>query len=162
MTLLIGYGNPGRGDDGIGPAFAHWAEAQALPGLTVISDFQLKVEHAIQISEASQVIFVDACIGADRPVTLEPLAPSPSARIDSHSLHPSTVLGLTQLLFDATPPAFILAIAGTSFEMLHDGLSDTAQRNIDIAQTHFLRWFHDAQVTERPTPVEKGSFPAPG
>lgn len=141
MTLLIGYGNPGRGDDGIGPEFARWATDQAFPGLDVISDFQLKVEYAIRISSASRVIFVDACTDADEVVRLDTLAPSDSFRIDSHTLHPAALLGLAGLLFEATPPAYILAIAGTEFEMFHEELSPAAKRNIAKAQRRFADWY---------------------
>ena len=41
--LVIGYGNPGRRDDGLGPALAARLEALALPGVTVESDFQLAI-----------------------------------------------------------------------------------------------------------------------
>ena len=34
-TLLLGWGNPGRLDDGLGPALAETIERLALPGLTV-------------------------------------------------------------------------------------------------------------------------------
>ncbi|MBT8476123.1 MAG: hydrogenase maturation protease [Rhodobacteraceae bacterium] len=142
MTLLIGYGNPGRGDDGLGPEFARWAVEQALPGLVVMSDFQLKVEHAIAVSSATRVIFVDSCIGHSQGCTLDPLKPSQDTAIDSHSLHPAAVLSLASMLFDATPPAFVLAIGGTDFEMLHDGLSQDAERNLAEAKRRFLDWFH--------------------
>lgn len=43
--LLIGYGNPGRGDDGLGPALAAAIEAMELPGVTVEADYQLMVDQ---------------------------------------------------------------------------------------------------------------------
>ena len=49
-TLLIGYGNPGRGDDGLGPAFARRIAARGLPGVTVEIDYQLTVDHALMIA----------------------------------------------------------------------------------------------------------------
>ena len=62
---LIGYGNPGRGDDGLGPAFAAWAETQAFPGVAVKTDYQLTVDHALLIAEAKRVVFVDAMMNAE-------------------------------------------------------------------------------------------------
>ena len=53
--LLLGYGNPGRCDDGLGPAFAARIEARGLPGLDVFTDYQLTVDHALQIVDGVQV-----------------------------------------------------------------------------------------------------------
>ena len=58
--LLIGYGNPGRADDGLGPALADRIEALDLPGLTVESDYQLSIEHAALAAGHDIVIFADA------------------------------------------------------------------------------------------------------
>ncbi len=155
MSLLIGYGNPGRGDDGLGPEFAKWASAQALPGLDVIVDFQLKVEHAISVASASRVLFVDACTDSEEAFSLSQLTPSEAIHIDSHSLHPTAVLSLARLLFDATPPAHVLAITGTRFEMLHDELSMVAHRNLAEAKKGFLNWYagtvsgHTAETSSR-------------
>ena len=39
--LVIGYGNPGRLDDGLGPAFAERIQAMELPSVTVESNTSL-------------------------------------------------------------------------------------------------------------------------
>ena len=49
--LLIGFGNPGRLDDGLGPALADAIEKLALPGVTVESNYQLTVEDAAEIAK---------------------------------------------------------------------------------------------------------------
>ncbi|MDJ0822728.1 MAG: hydrogenase maturation protease [Paracoccaceae bacterium] len=142
MTLLIGYGNPGRGDDGLGPSFAAWAAEQDLAGLEVISDFQLKVEHAMTVADAARVIFVDSSVDGAVGCDLAPLEPSQDFAIDSHRLHPAALLSLAKLMFNATPPAYLLAIHGTDFDMLHDGLSPQAEDNFALAKDRFLGWFH--------------------
>ena len=42
---------PGRGDDGLGPAFAERIAARGLRGLPVDIDYQLTVEHALQVAD---------------------------------------------------------------------------------------------------------------
>ncbi len=157
MTLLIGYGNPGRGDDGLGPAFATWAAEQALPGLTVITDFQLKVEHAMAVAKARRVLFVDSSVDCPEGSTLAPLAPSQAFKIDSHRLHPAAVLSLANLMFDATPPAFLLAIGGTSFDILRDGLSAEAESNLARAKDLFQSWFEGEARPHTPTQRSTGT-----
>ncbi|EAV45491.1 Ni,Fe-hydrogenase maturation factor [Stappia aggregata IAM 12614] len=63
--LLIGYGNPGRGDDGLGPALSEAIAARSLPGLEVDTDYQLVAEHALAVSSHDVVIFADAEIGGE-------------------------------------------------------------------------------------------------
>ena len=46
QTLLLGWGNDGRRDDGLGPAFARIFAERGLSRLTVSSDYQLQVEDA--------------------------------------------------------------------------------------------------------------------
>ena len=47
--LLIGYGNPGRRDDGLGPALAGAIAAADLPGVEVESGYQLLPEDALAV-----------------------------------------------------------------------------------------------------------------
>ena len=42
--LLLGYGNPGRLDDGLGAAFCGEIEKMDLPGVNIEADYQLTVE----------------------------------------------------------------------------------------------------------------------
>jgi len=58
--LVFGYGNPSRGDDALGPEFvrrleACCADAIACGALEVLTDFQLQVEHALDLQERAVV-----------------------------------------------------------------------------------------------------------
>ena len=74
---LIGYGNPGRCDDGLGPAFAARIAARDLPGVTVSTDYQLTVDHALEIAQADRVVFADALMRSDAPFRFGPVSPAP-------------------------------------------------------------------------------------
>lgn len=143
MTLLICYGNPGRGDDALGPEFAKWVSGQSFPGVDLIVDFQLKVEHAISVSAASRVLFVDSTLDTTEAFTLEVVVPSSAKTIDSHSLYPASVLNLARLLFGRAPPAHVLAIGGFEFGHLSEGLSRGADRNLAKAKSGFLDWLRN-------------------
>lgn len=140
MTLVICYGNPGRGDDGLGPEFALRLEARDLPEVEVLSEFQLKVEHAVRLAETDRVVFVDAALSGDTPYLFSELAPAAAGDLSSHSVSPETVLALAQMHFGATCPAYVLAITGTAFDLLHDGLSASAAANLEAAEAFFLDW----------------------
>ena len=147
--LLIGYGNPGRCDDGLGPAFAARLAAQQLPGLTIASDYQLTVDHAMSISEADQVVFVDADLDAEPPYRFGRISAAAHPEIGSHSLDPSSVLALTRSLYGVTPAAFVLGIAGHEFGEVREGLSAFAKHNLDRAETFFIEWLSDPAVAAK-------------
>jgi hydrogenase maturation protease len=84
-VLVIGYGNPGRADDGLGPALAEGLEALRIPGLTVESDYQLSIEHAAMAAEHDIVVFADADPLADGPFYLRQVDPAAGGRFTSHA-----------------------------------------------------------------------------
>ncbi|MCL4804536.1 MAG: hydrogenase maturation protease, partial [Anaerolineae bacterium] len=60
--LVIGYGNPLRGDDGVGWRVVEALE-ESLSASSLIAVHQLTPELAGTISEVGQVVFVDATAG---------------------------------------------------------------------------------------------------
>lgn len=151
MTLLVlCYGNPGRGDDGLGPAFAKRLEAQQPPGLKVLTEFQLKVEHAIDAADAEQVVFVDATLDRRTPFTFAECTPDETGNVSSHRISPGMVLALAQLHFGSTPRAHVLGIAGAEFDHLHEGLSLGAQQNLDHAERFFRGWLTEQSDGTQP------------
>lgn len=138
-VLLIGYGNPGRGDDGLGPALAARIEARALPGVTVDIDYQLTVDHAALIAGQDVVVFADAMMGLDRPFQLTPVEGTAEA-LGSHQVSPQAALTLAGLLFGQTPPGWVLAISGQDFGEVKEGLSPQATANLTLAEAHLLAW----------------------
>jgi hydrogenase maturation protease len=138
--LVIGYGNPGRGDDGLGPALAAQIEALALAGVTVDSDYQLTVDHAPLIAAHDLVVFADAMIGLDVPFRLSEIAQTQPETLGSHQVSPEAALSLAGLLFGHAPPGWILAIAGADFGEVKEGLSPHALANLGQAVDHLRDW----------------------
>lgn len=140
MVLLIAYGNPGRGDDGLGPALAERIGRRGLPGVVIKIDYQLKVEHALDLSNAEVVVFADAQIGARAPYDFSPAHPETAAGISSHELSPGALLALANLMFDAAPRAFTLGISGVEFDRIEEGLSDQGKTNLGLAEAFLVQW----------------------
>lgn len=147
--LIFSWGNPSRGDDALGPLFAEVVQAQGLAGTDVdyLTDFQLQVEHALDLHERKAVLFVDASTRTDGPaVSLERIWPEEDHSFSSHALSPQAVLHVFQELQDiAPPPAWQLAIRGESFE-LGQGLSAAAETHLQAALLAFQDWY--AQLPE--------------
>jgi hydrogenase maturation protease len=139
-VLVIGYGNPGRGDDGLGPALAEAVAALHLPGVTVESDYQLTVDHAAMIAAHDRVIFADAMIGLAEPCRLTPVSAETPGGMGSHQISPEAALHLAGLLFGHAPPGWILAIAGADFGEVSEGLSPVARENLGQAVAVLQDW----------------------
>ncbi len=147
MIRLIGYGNPGRGDDGLGPALV--THMMDLPDVHVSSHYQLTVDHALLIADARIVVFADALMHADTPYEFTAITASTAYDVTSHSLSPQAVLALCQTLYGHAPRGFVLGITGHDFGEVKEGLSPIAQSNLTFA-TAFLRdWFAQHTVGGR-------------
>lgn len=118
MTLVIGFGNPLRGDDAVGPSVARAAEIER-SDVSVLTPHQLLPELAPDISAADVVVFIDAA--TDLPagaVRCQMVAPSSSPRLD-HMLSPAALVGLGLAAFDRAPQAWLVEIGAESFELGH-------------------------------------------
>lgn len=146
--LVIAYGNPGRGDDGLGPAVASVLAADpALAEVRFEVDYQLAVEHAALIAEAGAVVFIDAATEGAAPFTMVPVAAEADRTFSSHSASPGQLVGLAQDLFGAQPEAWLLAVRGYEFAPFTEVLSTDAAGNA-AAATDFLRSWLAQRVQE--------------
>lgn len=136
-TLVIGYGNTLRGDDGIGPAVAQEVDRLGVPGVRVIVAHQLTPELAADLADARLVVFVDATTGGE-PVTAVRLDGSPPAAPMTHAADPSSLLALAGAAYGRAPAGWLVTAAGTDFGF-RDGLSPTGQANAHEALGH-VRW----------------------
>jgi hydrogenase maturation protease len=129
-TLLIGYGNPGRGDDGLGPALAEAIAALGLPDLMVDIDFQLNVEDAWDLTGYDRAIFADAAVEGAEPFFWKELEPADSAEFSSHAASPAGVLKLAKDLFNAKVRGFVIGIRGYEFDVFGAPMTPRAQDNL--------------------------------
>ncbi|MDP1535963.1 MAG: hydrogenase maturation protease [Burkholderiales bacterium] len=146
--LVFGWGNPSRGDDALGPMFVEQllAQSQALPGAAPLSgvevqtDFQLQVEHALDLAGRKRVLFVDASLGCEAPFEVTVLQPSRDARFTTHAMSPEAVMQVfRQLHGTLPPPCTLLAIRGERFE-LGEPPSDAALAHLALAVAWCRRW----------------------
>jgi hydrogenase maturation protease len=114
-TLVIGYGNTLRGDDGVGPLVAEQVAAWNLPEVRAHSVHQLTPELAVEIAQAKVVYFVDACVGRSQ-ASIEPLEPIEEPNRIDHLWNPSVLLYLAKTLYDAAPVAYQVLIPAIQFD----------------------------------------------
>jgi hydrogenase maturation protease len=145
VTLVIGIGNPLRGDDGVGWwLLAELAAAAPVPGRTLRRVQQLTPELAAELAVAERALFVDAWLappGAG-PRLLEETAEAAAGgggpgAAGSHHLTPATLLAMASLLFGRRPPAAQLLVP--AFVLGHGDDLSAATRALLPAARRLLR-----------------------
>ncbi|HET9824082.1 MAG TPA: hydrogenase maturation protease [Chitinophagaceae bacterium] len=139
--LVIGIGNSGRGDDGLGWEFVERISSLGFDFLDYEFKYQLQVEDAALISKYDLVIFVDAshekltggyqmrrCMSANHSF------------ISTHAQAPEAILYLCNQLYTRFPNAYTLAISGKEWD-LQTSLSREAERNLESAVSFFTEQF---------------------
>ncbi len=117
--LVIGWGNPSRGDDALGPLFVEHLQATAGDApVEWLTDYQLQVEHALDLAGRERVLFVDAAAHITAPYEVTPVQPSRDASFTTHALSPAALLQVFQQVGCGTPPpCSLLAIRAEHFEL---------------------------------------------
>lgn len=122
-VAIFFVGNPSRGDDALGPLLcgqlAKFLESAGLAeSFELIEDFQLQIEHALDLSGRRLVLFVDAGERTPAPFVFQQIQPSTAIAHTTHALSPEAVLQVyRQTEGEAPPPAFVLCIRGEEFEL---------------------------------------------
>lgn len=130
--VVLGYGNPGRRDDGLGPALASAVEALCIPDVAVEESYQLNIEDAATLAAYDGALFVDASMDTAEPYEFRKAAAAKTIAFTSHSVSPDSVLAICEEHFEPAPEAWVLAIRGYDFE-LGEGLTPRAEKNLEQA-----------------------------
>jgi hydrogenase maturation protease len=136
-VLVLACGNPSRGDDALGPLLIERLAAlpEPVPGVTLelLTDFQLQIEHALDLVGRDLAVFVDAALTGPEPFDFTPVVADSGASFTTHAMSPGAVLRVFGQIAGVEPPdCWLLAIRGYRFE-LGEGLSARAQANLDAA-----------------------------
>jgi hydrogenase maturation protease len=150
--LIFTWGNPSRGDDALGPAMYDLLEQNIPDGVEILTDFQLQIEHAIDLDGRVRVLFVDASTSASAPFEIHPLKPERDASYTTHAMSPESLLSVyRQVNRREPPPAWLLSIRGYEFG-LGLPLSFKARHNLNAAFERILALLKDADSVEWPAP----------
>jgi hydrogenase maturation protease len=151
--LIIGIGNPIRGDDGLGWQAAGMLE-NALVGsdldLDVLTVQQLTMDLVDEISAARLVVFIDAEIGdlSGQIKQQEIVASTSLAGPGSHFFDPHTLLSAVQALYGNHPPALLFSLSTNSFEYREE-LSHPVQLALQGFITQIGRTIRTYNLPER-------------
>jgi hydrogenase maturation protease len=123
--LILACGNTLRGDDGIGPWLAQWAEERfaGQSDLRVISRQQWTPELAEDIAGAESVLFVDCSLesaaGTVKTIQVEPAHPDEG--LATHHIGAPQLLQLAQELYGSLPcTSLLLTVGAGSIELAEE------------------------------------------
>lgn len=124
-SLVIGWGNTLRRDDGVGVLIAEEVESCGRDDVRTIAVPQLTPELAADIAAADRVIFVDAGATGEE-VELIPLAAGRDGLHITHHATPDGLLTLAATLYEANPEAWLFTIP--AHDLHHgEGLSEATR-----------------------------------
>ena len=132
-VLVFGYGNPGRQDDGLGPAVVEALEPLGLEGVTLDANYQLSVEDAALVAEHDVVVFVDADVTGPAPFWFGAVEPADDVSFSTHSVRPEAVLALARGALGGTTTGYVLGVRGYAFDEFGEALTEGARRNLEAA-----------------------------
>src|SRR5664280_2965905 len=136
--LILACGNTLRGDDGVGPWLASWAEERFRDetGVRVIASHQWSPDMAEDIALAETVLFIDCALDqVPGQLLLRELAPTPlKPGLVTHHLGAPELLHTALKLFGSQPRrAFLLTVGAGTIE-LGEELSPAVQASLPEAQ----------------------------
>lgn len=130
---VFAVGNRSRGDDAVAPMLlerlAGWLQRKGREqAFDLIEDYQLQIEHALDLQGKQLALFIDAGYRTRAPLDFYAVdAAQEAAARATHALEPQGVLGVYRQVVRAEPPSsFVLCVRGERFE-LGDGLSEQAR-----------------------------------
>ncbi len=133
-ALVIGYGNPLRSDDGVGPVVVRGLDPAA--GDAATEAIQLLPEHIEAVARAGLVVLVDAGVDLEpgdvrcRPVE----APSTSGTaVDLHELSPESLVTAARDLYGRCPAVWAVTVGAADLGF-GEGLSPVVEAAIDRAR----------------------------
>ena len=141
MILIIGYGNSLRRDDGAGLILAEKLEDELRRrelDVERIAVHQLTADLALSVAAdaVTAVVFVDTRVAAagdgqiQMDLQVQSLGAEQGSQTLGHHVGPAAILTYARLLYDRSPPAWLLTAPG--FEFDHgEGLSEAAERALD-------------------------------
>ena len=150
-ALIIAIGNESRGDDALAPLLLReldsWLTETGESLVELLEDFQLQVEHAVDLLERELVLFIDAGIDTAAPYSFYRIHPGGEQPLLSHALAPEAVLDTYRQVYQQTPPpAYVLCLRGEQFELGAD-LSDEATTHLRAAKTFMRKLLQEISPT---------------
>lgn len=148
-TLIFTWGNPSRGDDAIGPEIYQRLQNIALNNVELQTDFQLQIEHAVDLENRKHVLFIDASVAAAPPYEFHRIQPDQDDSYTTHAMSPQSLLTVYEKVNkQPAPNSFLLSVRGYEFG-LGLPLSAQAELNIEKAINFIQQEFNEKSINQQ-------------
>jgi hydrogenase maturation protease len=152
--LVLGWGNLSRGDDALGPLLVAGLQERLPPALQseveFLDDYQLQVEHALDLVGRTHILFVDASLNCAAPFEAHPVQARRDTSYTSHALSAEALLQVFEdMQGHAAPPATLLALRGKVFG-LGEPLSKKAHEHLQAGFAWGLEWISKSLAAGHP------------
>jgi hydrogenase maturation protease len=157
-TLIIGFGNLDREDDGVAwhildrisrlynftlDVSPEEIQSPVSDNLDILFLMQLMPELAEMIAGYERVCFVDAHTGAvPEELHISPVGSCFQNSPLTHHMTPETVMCLTKDIYHASPEAKLVSVRGYQFEF-HRSLSPRTDQLADLAVKEIQEWIEN-------------------
>lgn len=136
-TLVIGYGNPLRGDDGVGWVLAEELEKKySLPQVECQMSIQLVPEMAARFGEFDQVLFIDAAVsGNPGYISINEVKKGQATEKPlNHEFDFDEMVSFAEMFHPKIPKLTLFTVTGSDFSF-GAGLSDDVVASIPEAMS---------------------------
>lgn len=130
MRVIIGYGNNLRGEDGFGVDVIDELQNHILKDTLLIKTFQLTPELVLELLNADEIIFIDACFSYAHNYKLACSLIKGKSNL-SHYISPQLLMELLKSIYMIAPNYYIYSMLTNNFdEIVDEILYDNAIKDI--------------------------------
>lgn len=120
MRCIIGYGNTLRGEDAFGVDVIEELQKFSLKSTKLITHLQLTPEIVLELLDADEIVFVDACYDAENHYKLACSLFGQKNLTLTHHISPKTIMQMLQNLYGKHPNFFIYSMMSNSFDTIKE------------------------------------------
>lgn len=161
-TLILGYGNRDRQDDGVAwHILTGLKAALGIPNaesidedflskdeLAFVFQLQLMPEQAEYLAEFDRVLFVDAHTGAvPEDIHWQEISSQFQNSPLTHHMTPGTLISIVESVYNTKPEAVLLSVRGYEFEFSQQ-LSSKTNALVALSLTKIQNWLGKNMETE--------------
>jgi hydrogenase maturation protease len=152
-TLILGYGNTLRKDDGLGIYAALALASLTLPGNVEVCTYQqLSPELSPILSHMDHAVFIDAALtsSGEKPGYINTRALQPRTTQSSgitHHFDPETLLAMAETLYGHAPRSTLFSVTAASFD-LEEGLSPDVSAALPVLVESIKKYLVTISQTE--------------
>ena len=100
--------------------------------MEVLTDFQLQIEHVIDLENRERVLFVDASVSANAPFEFHQIQAAQDDSYTTHAMSPQSLLAVYEKVNQQTAPAsFMLSVRGYEFGL---GLAVSDEAGVNLGE----------------------------